>query len=79
MSDNDPWASSSSAAQPTSVLPVPSSWNYEFDKKQSVAATEINWEVNSSFTDRIMRKIEEMRFQIPVTPTNTPATTGRRR
>ena len=75
VSDNDPWNSSSSASQPTSVLPVPSSWNYEFDKKQSAAATEINWEVNSSVTDRIMREIEEMRSQIPVTPTNTPATT----
>ena len=39
-----------------------------------MVATEINWEVNSSVTDRIMREIEEMRSQIPVTPTNTPAT-----
>ena len=38
-----------------------------------MVATEINWEVNSSVTDRIMREIEEMRSHILVTPTNTPA------
>ena len=74
VAENDPWASSSSAAQSTSALPVPSSWNYEFDKKQPMVATEINWEVSSSVTDRIMREIEEMRYQFPVTPTNTLAT-----
>ena len=30
--ESDPWASASSTAQSTSALPVPSSWNYEFDK-----------------------------------------------
>jgi hypothetical protein len=74
--ESDPWASASSTAQSTGALPVPSSWNYEFDKTHPTVAAEITWEANSSVTDRIMREIEEMQSQIPLTPMNSPATIG---